>query len=192
MNFSRRHMLVWSVRFLAVAFGCGAAAGLLAILWVAGPIVEGRMFPIIYPTHVAGSVRYVERGEDMCWGVHFKKVRNDAPAYFNYRIVFQQKPDPRFGKGKPPDARIPLAVYRINEDGSRSFLSSYGFSHYVQGDEWTSEYCADIPKGIDLRTPFRVEGEGYYDTPHHLWLVPQALPTFSVPNVETLKQESQS
>lgn len=163
-------------------------AAFCAIVYFAGPIIEGHLFPIIEATHVARSVRYVPGEDDICWSVHFRKFRNDAPAYFNYRIVFQGPQDARYPDVKLGKSRVPLPTYRLNEDGSRVFLSSYGFAHHREDQEWTSQYCADIPSGLNLNTPFTIEGEGYYDTPHHLWFVPQELPTFVVPGIETIKE----
>jgi hypothetical protein len=186
---SRRHTLVWVVRFMAVALGVVSGAGLCGMLYLSGPIIQAWLFPIITPTHVARSVKYTPEQNELCWGVHFIKHRNDAPAYFNYRVVFKASPDPEHPEFKPGISRVPLAVYRIRPDGSKVFLSTYGFAHHMQEDEWTSEYCADLPNGLELNAPFKVEGEGFYDTWHHLWLVPQDLPDFEVPGVEKLTRD---
>jgi hypothetical protein len=67
---------------LVVTFIALGTFGLLAFL--AGPQIEGALFPIIRAEHVAGSVRWTEK--EICWSVHYVKYRNDAPAYFNYRL----------------------------------------------------------------------------------------------------------
>lgn len=140
--------------------------GTLAML--SGPELEGRLFPIINATHVAESVQWSP--QEVCWSVHYRKFRNDAPAYFNYRIRFADK-----------EERIPLAVYRMADDASRVYLSTYGFANHGSGQTWTARYCADLPRDMSIKRPFIIEGEGFYDTWHHRWLVPQALPSFEVP-----------
>src|SRR6478672_9875944 len=95
---------VQTIRFagvMVIAFIALGTIGLLAFL--AGPQIEGALFPIIKADHVAGSVRWTEK--EICWSVHYIKFRNDAPAYFNYRI-----------RPSASGERIPMAVYRM-EDG---------------------------------------------------------------------------
>lgn len=134
---------------------------------LAGSKIEANIFPITQSSHVSNSVRIT--ADELCWAVHYRKLRNDAPAYFNYRIRYSGT-----------EERIPLAVYRIKDDGSRVYLSTYGFANHNAGQIWDAHYCADLPRGISLHRPFIVEGEGFYDTWHHLWLVPQTLPSFIV------------
>jgi len=158
---------VQTIRFagvMVIAFIALGTIGLLAFL--AGPQIEGALFPIIKADHVAGSVRWTEK--EICWSVHYIKFRNDAPAYFNYRI-----------RPSASGERIPMAVYRM-EDGKRRYLSTFGFANHAAKSNWIADYCADLPQDVNISRPFMVEGEGYYDTPHHLWLVPQDLPDFMV------------
>jgi hypothetical protein len=159
---------VQAIRFagvLVITFIVLGTFGMLAFL--AGPQIEAAVFPVIKAEHVAGSVRWTEK--EICWSVHYSKFRNDAPAYFNYRVHFSNT-----------NERIPLAVYRISETGKRQYLSTYGFANHHAGMEWVADYCADLPADVIINRPFLVEGEGFYDTPHHLWLVPQDLPDFIV------------
>jgi hypothetical protein len=149
---------------LVVTFIALGTFGLLAFL--AGPQIEGALFPIIRAEHVAGSVRWTEK--EICWSVHYVKYRNDAPAYFNYRLHLSGV-----------NERIPLGVYR-QDDGRRKYLSTYGFANHNAGNNWISDYCADLPADVNITRPFLIEGEGFYDTLHHLWLVPQDLPDFVV------------
>jgi hypothetical protein len=163
---------------LIVIFIALATFGLLAFL--AGPQIEGALFPIIKAEHVAGSVRWTYK--EICWSVHYEKFRNDAPAYFNYRLHLSGLSE-----------RIPLAVYRL-EDGHRKYLSTYGFANHTRDISWIADYCADLPADVSITRPFLIEGEGFYDTPHHLWLVPQDLPDFvvdqdRVPSPKTLPVE---
>jgi hypothetical protein len=140
--------------------------GVLAFL--AGPQIEGSLFPIMRADHVAGSVKW--KADSLCWSVHYMKFRNDAPAYFNYRIRYPRS-----------NERVPLAVYRIDrETGQQTFLSTFGFANHAKDSNWVADYCADLPRNLSLTRPFLIEGEGFYQSWHRLWLVPQDLPDFIV------------
>lgn len=178
-SFSHRVLLRYVVGAVCFLMGGLLAASIGFALWIAGPEFEAHLFPILKATHVAYSVHF-QQDHELCWSVHFTKFRDNAAAYFNYLLIFQPEGSPGQREGIPAKSRVPLAVYRVNADGSRIYLSTYGFAYHHAGDEWEATYCAEMPRGVSIHTPFTVEGTGYYDTWHHLWFVPQELPDFTV------------
>ncbi|MEA2760305.1 MAG: hypothetical protein QOH65_2918 [Methylobacteriaceae bacterium] len=171
------------LRTVASIVGLTVAAAVLLILGkFAGPDIEARAFPIISASLVAGSVHRAD-GTGLCWTLHMEKFRNDVPAYFNYRVIFtRQMADPQSGKMVILKDRVPVAAYRVNVKGERVFLSTYGFANHSANQIWDTKHCAELPQELGLKNgAFKVEGEAFYDTPHHLWLVPQPLPSFEVP-----------
>lgn len=170
------------LRTVAGVVGASVAFFLLLVLGkFAGPDLEGKIYPVISATLVSGSVHRVD-GVALCWTLHMEKYRDDAPAYFNYRIIFTRQFIAADGSTRTVTDRVPVAAYRVNEKKERIFLSTYGFANHNANQTWDTTHCADLPKELNIENiPFKLEGEAFYDTPHHLWLVSHKLPSFEVP-----------
>lgn len=169
----------------ALAISAGFLIGMFfltvvgVLAYLAGPRIEGFLFPIVKAEHIAGSV---ERDKDsLCWSTFVTKLHWGDPAYFQYWIERPAVLTDKNGKSTSVNVEIPTAPYRLI-NGERKYMARTGFlTNQDIGAKWETRFCIDVPHDISTNDYFTVLGEGFYDVPHHLWRVPVELPSFFVP-----------
>ena len=142
---------------------------------LAGPGVQGWLFPIISYTERAGIRR---DGNKVCWTTIMEKGREGFPettAYFvNYDLAV---PATDSLPARTVRVRSTINVYLASNGVP---LSVPGFAYHPPHVRWTTAYCTtDIPAAA-IGKPLEIDGTLYYRTGNPLWLVPQPLPSVHV------------